>query len=155
MSPEDGIIELLFYSSTGAGLWFPAPTARISCGELIQVALLADQLLLALKVPDNDSIWFIGKSSQLHWRQRKGYFVGYDGLKLDIYTDFEHCRQRIRHFIGDNVISDGNIFQYLSHYFNYQLYSIVLISLTINGLMEIACSQWHRRFSISNWIKNI
>ena len=29
------------------------------------------------------------------------------GLKLDIYTDFEYCRRRIRLFFGDDVIFEG------------------------------------------------
>ena len=37
-------------------------------------------------------------------RQRKGHFVVDDGLKLDIYTDFEYCRRRIRLFFGDDDV---------------------------------------------------
>lgn len=45
----------------------------------------------------------------VHCRQRKGHFVGEDGVKQDVWTDSVHCRQRIRHFFGDNVISEFHV----------------------------------------------
>ena len=51
---------------------------------------------------------------QIHCRQRKGHFVGEDGWIQDIYTDYGHCRRRIRLFFGDDVSSERKCFRAIS-----------------------------------------